>query len=454
MGNAAGNPREGRWFRLVLACSVTLVFALPLGAFAQTSDIAYLDAGGVPKAGFDNAAPTGALANLDPHRDDDLGLLLLRTSGGSGETDPTKYQLWAGSQNLIPLQGTASLVLTAAMADFSSTTGGRLNAYLQDCKSNLKSCSTISSASVSRQPWSAGGSWATVTFGFGQVDHQVGSGRKLVVRVTVDGASEGDMRIAYNAAAYQSRLIVLGGDGTTTTSSTTAPTTTTTTGPPTTTTTTSPTTTSTSQATTTSTATAPTTTSTAASTTTMTAAPTTTTTASTPTAPPTTTTAAAGSAVPSTTQPVGNSGLPNPPGEPVGGSELPDPDDPARVVEGADGTASPTGRLGAGTTREIIEIAEPLNDVVAQPLEGLPPPLPDVPDHGSSPVGEVITVVELVLPEGAARVALSPVVIADVLVRAMFRTGQGISLPAAAAGLIVGLLTVTAERRLVSGGDE
>ncbi len=423
------------------------MLALPLGALAQTSDVAYLNAAGVPRAGFDTAAPTGALVNLDPHRDEDLGLLLLRTSGGSGETDPTKHQLWSGSQNIIPLQGAASLVLTAAMADFSSTAGGRLNAYLQDCKSNLKSCSTISSASVSRQPWSTGGSWATVTFGFGQVDHQFGAGRKLVVRVTVDGASDGDMRIAYNAAAYQSRLIVMGGEGTTTTT-TTPPTTTTSTAPPASTTTTPPTTTSTSQATTTSTTTAPTTTSTAA--------PTTITTTSTPrsTAPATTTPAAAGTPVPSTTQPVGNSELPNPSDEPVGGSELPDPEDPAGVVEISDGTASPTGRLGAGTTRQIIEIAEPLNDVAAQPLEGLPPPLPDVRDHGSSPVGEVITVVELVLPDGAARVALSPVVIADVLVRAIFRTGQGISLPAAAAGLIVGLLTVTAERRLVSGGDE
>ncbi|MDH3500119.1 MAG: hypothetical protein OEM97_08360 [Acidimicrobiia bacterium] len=429
MGWLSKHLGTGHGMRMALATSVIALLVMPAAVLAQSDETLYLGSNGVPRANLVSAAPTDALVNLDPERDDDLGLLLEPTSAGPQETDASKYELWSGANNAIDLHGSASLVLSAAMHDFGAGTG-KVNAYLQDCKANLKECTTIVSTSVLRQPWSTSGGWQTVTLSFGQVDYVLNGGRKVVVRVTVDSASDAKMRIAYGAAAYPSRLTVTAAPPTTTSTALTAPT--------------APTTSTSTVGSTTTTTTTPAPTTPAATSTTL--AGTTATTIAGAQAPvPGSTTASTvgapgGQATPAAT--TTTTTRPPTPAEQALASG--DPETLTAAVE----SATVTGAVSVPpATPQLLEIAEPMNDLAFLDLNAEREPRTSARIVDAPSVDQVLTVVELVLPDAAARVAVSPLVILDVLAGAIFRTGRGISVPAGAAGLVVGLLIVGAGRR-------
>ena len=70
------------------------------------------------------------------------------------------------------------------------------------------------------------------------------------------------------------------------------------------------------------------------------------------------------------------------------------------------------------------------------------PALIDRLPEGRAPLDGMLSAVELLLPDGAAQVVVSPLVVASVVIDAMFLTGRSISVPAAAAGVVTALLVI------------
>lgn len=167
-----------------------------------------LRATGFPSSTMNTWSPTATtLANHDSSRDASAGLVIKRGGSGVSETDSTRYQRWVTTTGGIVLSGNVELRVWTATSGFSTTRGGALNAYLRDCDSSGSTCTTISSASVSEQPWSGGAStWVQKTLSFGTLNHTVAQGRLLELKLVVPNASTDDLLVAYDATAYASQL--------------------------------------------------------------------------------------------------------------------------------------------------------------------------------------------------------------------------------------------------------
>lgn len=392
-------PRLRRYVVPLFSIALVLTLGFLGTALASTSGF-YLKADGVPQATTDEAAPSaGTLANYDPGRDDDPGLLLQKSSIWLGETDPTKYQLWLTAPGELVLDGPATLTLWSAMKDFDSDKKGHIKAYLLDCDASGTDCSKISDAGRGANPWSRDGGWVERELDLGTVQHTIAVGRSLAVKLVVTDLSHDDMWLAYDTVSYPSALNVQLGTPTTTT------TTTTTTLPPTTT---------TSTTTTTTPPPPPTTTTTPAT-------GTTTTTTSTTGAPAATTT--------TTTIPVGNS---SPATTTTSTTEPPEPIPP------------PT------TTATILETPTPPPSAPdpTPPDEDLAlGPLPDsTSGNGSSGFSNLLLDgLELVIPPAVASSLLSPLLLLESVFGAFVATGRGLLIPGLL--LVVGVLWTEGRRR-------
>ena len=127
---------------------------------------------------------------------------------------------------------------------------------------------------------------------------------------------------------------------------------------------------------------------------------------------------------------------------------------PLEPVLDAEAEAALTSTTTTVARRRVSDLMELIEPALASNPDA-ERAIPDTAIDADAPSIEgVVQVVEFVLPEPAARVAVSPFVIADVLLRAMFRTGQGMSLPAAGAGMVVGFLVVGARARSDAVDDE
>ena len=62
-----------------------MMLAVP-AAFGEIAHVLYLMDEDIPDANLEVDPPTGPLINLDPGRDDELGLFLVRSSKGSDDT--------------------------------------------------------------------------------------------------------------------------------------------------------------------------------------------------------------------------------------------------------------------------------------------------------------------------------------------------------------------------------
>lgn len=81
-------------------------------------------------------------------------------------------------------------------------------------------------------------------------------------------------------------------------------------------------------------------------------------------------------------------------------------------------------------------------------LTGLPGGDDPAPGAGptTSSMSGVVSALELVLPASAATVVVSPLLILEALVRALFQAGMAVTVPAAIAGLLIGLVLIVARR--------
>jgi hypothetical protein len=169
----------------------------------------------------ETAVTNDVLPNYDADRDSSPGLFLLRGAGGPPAllalTDPTRYQLWsiATGEDLV-IDGTMSLDIWAGMSMLQTGARGRLQAFVLDCPATTvdgTDCIEISRANVNRNPWTAiDGAWERAVFDLGTVSHTVPTDRALAIKLTVAGInSDDDMRIAFDAVDFESRLVIWSG---------------------------------------------------------------------------------------------------------------------------------------------------------------------------------------------------------------------------------------------------
>ncbi len=207
---------------IVFAMSAFLAFGSAVAAFASSQNL-YLQGNGWPAAAMSASSPPGGpLPDYD--NSGDPGRLVKKDSGGSGQSDPTKFQQWSYNASGLTMD-IDKVEIWAALKDFDDDKTGRFTVYLMDCGGT---CSVIKSVSSSIDDEE---DWKKKSVKFDVTGYEFGTGRNLVVKVVVDASSDDDMWFAYGTSGFNAHLKVNNvGAGSSTT--TTAPVSTTTTTAP------------------------------------------------------------------------------------------------------------------------------------------------------------------------------------------------------------------------------
>ncbi|HEY6634918.1 MAG TPA: hypothetical protein VI141_04820 [Acidimicrobiia bacterium] len=138
---------------------------------------------------------------LPDYDGDGPGRLVKKDGGGANQNDPTKYQQWSfdASGQTVSVH---NFRIWAAAKDFDNDKDVRFRAYLLDCGG---SCNLLQQSAVVTVRSSG---WRQVTVPFNVSNLSFGSGRSLVVKITVVDDSDDDMWFAYGTSTYNARLTV------------------------------------------------------------------------------------------------------------------------------------------------------------------------------------------------------------------------------------------------------
>lgn len=168
----------------------------------------YLLSDGIPLASLSVVSPTApSLANYDPGRDAEPGLVISRGGLDETEADPLRYQQWVSSTSGISINSNVSLKFWTAIKNFNNSMRGVVDAFLLDCDSGGNNCSLLAQTQKDVTPWSGGAStWVQHTLDFGSVNYTVASGRTLAVKTIVNNASGDDLWFAYDTTSYPTKL--------------------------------------------------------------------------------------------------------------------------------------------------------------------------------------------------------------------------------------------------------
>ena len=181
----------------VLAAATILVSCLWARPAAAATEDLYLAGDGEPKATMSMTAPPSI--PLPDYDGEGPGRLVKKDGGGWNQDDQTKYQQWsydASGQTVSVL----NLRIWAAAKDFDDDKAVKFRAYLLDCGG---SCNLIQQSAVVTVKASG---WKQVTVPFHVTNLSFGSGRSLVVKITVVDDSDDDMWFAYGTSTYNARL--------------------------------------------------------------------------------------------------------------------------------------------------------------------------------------------------------------------------------------------------------
>lgn len=375
------SDRTRSWLALALVTLVVTVLIPVLPVLAGASRSYYLNGDGVPTASMTESPPKNVQLPDHDGQDEEPGLLLEKTDRGVYETDPSKFQMWIADANPGKLAGPARVEIYASPKEFESDKIGNFDAYLLDCDPGGFGCLLLAQDDEDVE---GTGDWVAVTLDFGSVTHEIEPDRVLAVMVVVDDDSDDDMWFAYGTATYASSLSVTLGSVTTTTSTST-------------TTISSKVTTSTAKATTTST------------TSTTIGVPETTTTTTVHIQPIETTTTTT-----STTQP----------------HREPTPA-PTTVTTRVPVDQDPDDQSGVGGVPPPRE--PPSADPELAPLPNSSRVIGEAPQAPpAGPVsGLLLSGLEIVVPPAVADVLVSPLLVLEVLLRALTESGRAVVLPAA-----------------------
>lgn len=163
-----------------------------------------------PFSDLESAPPTDAAWDGDNNYDLDSepGRAIAKDIASASQSDPTKHHTWtvaAPAGGLVIASEPVTLTLWTAIKDFAPGKNGSLTAYLLDLPTATSTTGTlIAQRTLPAQLW--GTSWREETLDFGLVTHTVDAGRYLAVKVVVGDTSDDDLWLAYDAAAYPSRL--------------------------------------------------------------------------------------------------------------------------------------------------------------------------------------------------------------------------------------------------------
>jgi len=176
---------------------------------AATTMPLYLLATGVPSSTLSNtAASATTLLNYDSGRDAFAGLLIQKGAENAAVSDPVKYQRWLSGSSVVH-SGSLELRFWSAMKDFNNSKKGVVTAYLRDCNSSGIDCvaTPLAVKTLTVSPWSGGSStWVQKTLSFGDVNLNLGSTRRLELKLIVDSASDDDMWFAYGTTTFNTVL--------------------------------------------------------------------------------------------------------------------------------------------------------------------------------------------------------------------------------------------------------
>ena len=150
-----------------------------------TSQIYYLGDSGTAAWDYDlvTSAPPSSAPVYDSDSDTNPGLTINKSDGGSGETDPTKYQLWTlAATSPIALDGPVTLDLWSTIKNYDLGKNAHPFVYLYDCLG--ASCTLLAQTHVHTNNWNQGvANFSNRQINLGSVTHTVASGRDLVVRL-------------------------------------------------------------------------------------------------------------------------------------------------------------------------------------------------------------------------------------------------------------------------------
>jgi len=150
-----------------------------------------------------SAVPKQTLFNYDTDRDGDLGLKLVRSQKGLGETLPSRFQEWRTGPLTSPIVIAEDVLVDiwAALTPANTGATGIVVVYLRDY--NGVTYTEIGEGAVFARDWQSGSSTfveklALIT----GLDYTVPAGHELEIRFIVDIASSQDMAFAYDTEDF------------------------------------------------------------------------------------------------------------------------------------------------------------------------------------------------------------------------------------------------------------
>jgi hypothetical protein len=145
------------------------------------------------------------LYNYDTDRDAAPGLVVTRGGSGAGETDPTKHQQWLtpASPLAVSINGAVRVDLWTAAKDFNTGVTMQSTVYLSDVLGGTRTL--IGQAGFA---FAGAASWSQSTVFMGVSGFTLAPGHSLELTVIVPGTSADDLWIAYDTAAYKSRVVL------------------------------------------------------------------------------------------------------------------------------------------------------------------------------------------------------------------------------------------------------
>jgi hypothetical protein len=103
--------------------------------------------------------------------------------------------------------GSSVLATYLGMKDFNNGSLGQLEVQIRDCDSGGGGCSTVTTQTLTADPWGSSGDFVLQQFDLGALSHEVLPGRMVEVRMRVIETGGGEMWFATDTVDYPSALL-------------------------------------------------------------------------------------------------------------------------------------------------------------------------------------------------------------------------------------------------------
>ena len=147
------------------------------------------------------APTTATLYNYDLEREGFPGLQINKGTGGVGEIDPAKFQVWRTNalESDWPIKGDVLVDIWMGLKDFALDKRGVITLYLRDFDPTLSMHTEIGLGSHFDIDWQGGlGTWVKQTILVASLSYTVPAGHMLEAKLTVENQSSDAMWVAYD----------------------------------------------------------------------------------------------------------------------------------------------------------------------------------------------------------------------------------------------------------------